>query len=101
MLDHFETIPTTATNPEGITPPRTMQPCRSKKHRHPKKKKALKKALKKLERECDTLYQANGCLALENSILKRSIMLATAASKRKLDDELTSNTLALLPRNER
>ena len=101
MLDHFETIPTTATNPEGITPPRTMQPCRSKKHRHPKKKKALKKALKKLERERDTLYQANGCLALENSILKRSIMLATAASKRKLDDELTSNTLALLPRNER
>ena len=100
MLEHFEPIPTTVTNPEGITLPRTMQPCRSKKHRHPKKK-APKKALKKLERERDTLYQANGCLALENSILKRSIMLATAASRRKLDDELANNTLALLPRNER
>lgn len=101
MLDHFDPMPTTVTNPEEITLPRTMQPCRSKKHRHPKKKKALKKALKKLERECDALYQANGCLALENSILKRSIKLATAANRHNLDDELTSNTLALLPRNER
>lgn len=67
------------------------------KHRKPKSKKKLRKALKQAEKEREQLIYNNGRLTMENDLLKRSISLAVAVSRRQLDAGLSEDTLRLLP----
>lgn len=67
------------------------------KHRKPKGKKKALKALRKTEVERDRLLYLNGQLTHENEMMKRAIMLASAANRRKLDDGLSEDILRLCP----
>lgn len=67
------------------------------KHRRPKNKKKAKKAMRKAEHERDQILVAYGYVVAENELLKRSMALAVAVSRKRFDDDLGDDTLRLLP----
>lgn len=73
----------------------TLNDLRHRKHRKPKTKKARKRA-RKAER--DRFFYAYGRVSLENEMLKRSMFLAIAVSRRQFDAGLAEDFLRLIPK---
>ena len=104
MLENFDPAVTQHNfQEEQVSTPMAYMNWSTSKHRKPKGKKKTRKALEKKEVECDQLKHLNGQLTHENEMLKRAIMLAIAANRRKLDDDLADDALRVLPpkRNRR
>ena len=109
MIDDFNPNPIQAAPATGSGIPATgmyipsledledLKYRKHKKHRKPKTKKAAKKALRKIEKERDKLLYVNGRLSQENEMMKRTIFLAIAVSRRKFDTELAEDFLRMLP----
>lgn len=68
-----------------------------KKGKKGKRLQEVQEALEKTKWERDQILYVNGWLGMENSILKRTIMLAVAAKRGRFNDNLSADILSVLP----